>query len=356
VRITPGAQLDPAAIDKTGSTLNILAACSSAMAEECESRSQSRFAAQLVASARGEDLDRLILERSKGELPRKGASAATIDLYLTRSSAALTGSVPAGTEILAGGQTWTTDETVVFILGGNSQIPVSATCAALGDVGNGVEPNIQAFKGSPPSWDPGMVVESYQVASAGGADRETDEAYAARYALWDAGLDRNLDFLAAGALSVPGVAAATAIEDLDTDGNPVGTATVYIGDAYGRATDGLLDRVRVASRGFRLLGQHVQIFRTLPTFVSFTLVFGVLDTYSVDQVREEARAAVVAYVNSLAPGAPLLRASIAAVLRSVPGVVLLVNVPFGCTVPAADTFAASVSTIFRTRSDLIGFG
>lgn len=359
IRITPGAQLDPDAIDKTGSTLNILAAVSSAMAEECEARSQARFAAQLVASARGEDLDRLILERSKGELPRKGAAGATIDLRLIRSSSSLTGSVPAGTEILAGGQTWTLDETVTFVLGGGDNLGATATCAALGDVGNGVPPDIQKFKTPSALFDPAMVAESYQQPSAGGAERETDEAYAARYALWDAGLDRNVDFLAAGALSVPGVAAASAIEDLDTEGNPVGTATLYVSDAYGRASNGLLARVRVASRNFRMLGQHIRLAGTLPTYKSFALTFGVLDGFSVAQVREEVRAAVVAYVNSLAPGAALLRAGIAAAIKKVQGVVLLESAPYGI-VPGdpsdADFYPSAPATIFRTSNDRVSFG
>lgn len=361
LRITPDAQLDPAAVDKTGSTLNILAAVGSAMAEECESRSQGRFAGQLVASATEGDLDRRILELSKGKLPRKGAGAAAIDLYLSRTStAAGEGQVDAGTEILAGGLTWTLDTSVIFAASALGPFAVSATCTTLGSAGNGVAADSQKFKNLGALFDQTLTVQSVGTAldgisSAGGADRETDEAYRARYALWDAGLDRNLDFLAAGALSVPGVAAATALEDLDEDGNPTGTVTLYLGDAFGRATDGLLARVRAALRGFRLLGQHVQAFRTLPEFQSFTLSFGVLDTFDIGQVREEAKAKVVAYVNGLAPGAALLPASIGSVLAGIPGLVLLEAVPNGCTVPAAPIFPSLLNTIYRTKPELVTF-
>jgi hypothetical protein len=49
IRITPDAQLDPASVDKTGSTVNIFTNAVAALAEELEARSEARFAAQLVA-------------------------------------------------------------------------------------------------------------------------------------------------------------------------------------------------------------------------------------------------------------------------------------------------------------------
>lgn len=363
IRITPDAQLDPAAVDKTGSTVNIFVNAVAALAEELEARSEGRFAAQLVAGAQGADLDRLILERSKAKLPRKGAAAASIDLQIFRTStAAGEGVVEAGTEVLAGGLTWALDTSAIFAASSLYAGVVSATCTTLGSVGNGVPAGTQAFKNPGALFDATLVVEaqgsadaSAGIASAGGDERETDEAYRARYGLWDAGLDRNLDFLAAGALSVPGVAAAVAIEDIDSEGTPTGSVALYVGDPFGRAGTGLLRRVRAALRGFRLLGQHVEISQTLPEFVSITLRFGVLDGYSVDQVREEARAAVVAAVNALPPGATLTRALLASVLAQVPGLAFLAAAPFGFTVPAADIVPTYLSTILRTRLDLVSF-
>lgn len=366
IRITPGAQLDPASVDKTGSTVNILVNAVAAIGEELEARSASRFGAQLVASAREGDLDRLILERSKGKLPRKGAAAATIDLQLYRTSTAAGGGiVEAGTEILAGGLTWTLDASVVFAASSLKGGLVSATCATLGTSGNGVKADVQKFKSPGALFDSTLVVESQAsadpasgIASAGGDERETDEAYRARYALWDAGLDRNLEFLAAGALGVSGVVTATAVEDTDTEGNPTGSVTLYLGDANGRATSALLARVRAAARGFRLAGQSVRFVGTSADFRAISLRFGVLDSANVDQVREEARAAVVAYINSLAPGASLLRAAIAAVLSAVPGVVFLDADPYGIETGSSgdvDLVPASKSTLYRTSPSLVTF-
>lgn len=359
IRITPGAQLDPASVDKTGSTVNILVNAVAAIGEELEARSAARFGAQLVASAREGDLDRLILERSKGKLPRKGAAAATIDLQLYRTSAAAgEGLVEAGTEILAGGLTWTLDASVVFSATSLGPLPASATCATLGTSGNGVAPDVHRFKSPGALFDVSLVVESFGIPSAGGDERETDEAYRARYGLWDAGLDRNLEFLAAGALGVPGVVAASAVEDTDADNNPTGSVTLYLGDTNGRATSALLARVRAAARAFRLAGQSVRFVGTSPDFRAFSLRFGILDSANVEQVREEVRAAVVAYVNGLAPGASLLRAQIAAVISAVPGVVLLDADPYGIETGSSsdvDLVPSSKSTTYRTRPELVTF-
>lgn len=359
IRITQDAQLDPAAVDKTGSTLNILVNGAAALAEELDARSAARFAEQTVAGARGEGLDRLILERSKGRLPRKTAAAATIDLQLYRTSAAAgEGQVDAGTEILAGGLTWTLDTSVIFAATALGGIATTATCRTLGAVGNGVAPDVQTFKSPGALFDPTLIVESYGIPSAGGDEREKDEAYRARYALWDAGLDRNLEVLAAGTLSVPGVNTATAVEDLDGDGVVTGAVTVYLADVQGRATLGLLARVRARLRDFRLLGQSVRFVGTTPDFVAYSLLFGILDTFAAEQVREEAKARVVAYVNALPPGAARLRANIATVLAKVPGLVFLESAPFGLEPGSpgdVDVVPASKSTIYRTRPDLVTF-
>jgi uncharacterized phage protein gp47/JayE len=356
IRITPGTSLDPAAVDATGSNVNILVNAAAAMAEECESRSAARFAASLASTAQGQDLDRVVLEWSKGALPRKGAAAATIDLAVYRPTAAAgSGTVPAGTEILIDGRVWTLDASVVFgptTLGG---IGPTATCATLGTIGNGVVPEAHRFKDPGAIFDPSIVVESWGIPSSGGAERERDEDYRSRYAGWEAGLVVDVDRLAAGALAVPGVATAVAIEDLDADGVPFGQATLYIGDEQGRANSGLLTRVRVASRAFRAAGQRLRLFGTAPSFQPIVASFAIVDTYSVETVQAAARAALVAAVNKLDPGKPLQRAMLAAALKGVPGVSILESVPFGVTTPAADLAPTSVATTYRTRPELVTF-
>jgi hypothetical protein len=153
---------------------------------------------------------------------------------------------------------------------------------------------------------------------------------------------------------VPGIAYATALEDLDASGLPTGTVSLYCGDGNGRANAALLAKVRIASRGFRLAGQALSLYGTVPTLVSITLSFGVLDGYTTADVQAAARAAVVAAVNALGPGSYLDPSILGAALKTVPGVALLPAYPTGVVDPSATVVPASFATIFRTRLDLVG--
>lgn len=355
IRLNPDSGLAPEAVDATGNVVNVLVAGVSAMVEENEARSEGRFAARLVATARDADLDALILELTKGRLPRKGASAAVMYGYLTRGPGSLLagGTVDAGTEVLAGGLTWTLDTAASIAAGAPyAATPAYLTCTTLGLGGNAIGPDQWTFK-QPPAWDPGLRFESIEGPSEGGAERETDADYRARYALWDAGLDRNVDWLAAGVLSLPGVAYAVAIEDIDAEGLPVGTVTIYLADANGRATGALLRRVRIGLRSLRLLGQRVNLAGTAPAWQTISLRFGVLTGFVVTEVVDQARAAVVAYVNRLAPGATLDPAAIGVVLKGVLGLDLLPSLPNGVVSPAVPVVPAAASTTLRTSLDLV---
>lgn len=358
IRITPGSQLLPSAVDAVGSTVNIIVNGASAMAEECESRSAGRFAAVFAATARDDDLDRWVLERSFGRLPRKGASAAAFNVLVSRTGTA-SGSVPAGTEMSAGGLVWTLDNTILFAAAQLGPLPASFTCSTLGSAGNLGPADVAGFKTVGVLFDPTLTIAPTSLLDSGyatgGADRESDVDYRARFAAFDAGLDRNTGFLAAGGKTVPGILYAETIEDIDSGGEPVGTATLYLGDINGRANAALLARVRAALRGFRLAGQRVVLRGTAPDLQELVLSFAVIDGFEIAQVQEQARAAAVAYVNGLGPGASLQRAGIATAIKGVPGVSFLDAYPFGVVTPAADVAAASTATIFRTRTDLVGF-
>lgn len=363
IRITQGTKLLPSAVDATGSTVNVLVSAGSAMAEELDSRSVGRFATQFAATARDEDLDRWVLERSFGKLPRKTASAAVFSVQLTRpapqSGTAPSGAVPAGTEMLAAGIVWTLDAQVIFSDGQLGPLPATFTCATLGSAGNVGPESLSGFKTPGSLFDMTLLIspsgESDAAYASGGAERENDTTYRARFAAWDAGLDRNLDSLAAGARGVDGILYAEATENIDADGLPLGGVTLYVGDMNGRANAALIERVRARLRSFRLTGQRVDIKGTAPDMQSIQLSFAVREGASITQVRAQARAAVVAYVNGLLPGARLERAGIATALRGVVGVVFLPAYPYGVVSPANDVAPASTATLFRTRADLVTF-
>lgn len=362
IRTTPGSTLDPSLIDKPGSVLNILLNAGSAMAEECDARDAARAAALLSATARDADLDQVVQEQTFGLLARKAASAAVWNVTIQRPTAAAGGGViPAGTVMVAGGQLYALDAPdLVF---GASDLSQSATftCQTTGSVGNQAPSAISGFQTPAALFDPTLSIvptsTDPEVGSATGGDEpEVDADFRARRALFDSGLDRNIDLLAATALAVPGVRVAIGIEQLGTDGAPIGFGTVYVADVNGRANAALVQRVQNAFRRSRLFAQFVDVIGAAPSLESIVLHIGTLNGFDPAQVQSAVVAAVIGYVNGLLPGATMYVSGITAAILSVPGAVLESSYPTGVVSPATDIVASSSSTLFRTRSDLVTFG
>lgn len=361
---TPGTRLDVNQIRVDGTTLNIFAVMMSACADLLDANGSARIAANLSATARDVDLDTLVTEQTFGRFERKSAAASSLSAFVNRVSPATgDGLIPAGTEILVGALTFTVDYDVQFLAGQTGKLPISATCTKLGTSTNVALAGLR-FKSPSALFDPAIVLSTTNGAgvtppsgdwATGGANKETDSDFRARRALFDAGLDRNIDLISAGAKNVPGVVFATTIEELDGNSQPTGRVFLYVGDVNGRANDALVARVRAALRKFRLCGQNVLIVGSVPSLQTIKLSIGVLDGYTQSDVQARVKSAVISTVNALAPGATLARASIAAAVQSVSGAVLLASAPFGCTVPSADVVAASSATIFRTSPELVSY-
>lgn len=366
VRLTQNAKLDVTQIDTPGSNLNIIAyGIAASLAEEVDARQAKRMAAHLTATAEGQDLDDQLAERSWGKLTRKSASAASLSLFLSRSSPASgDGYLPEGTELLVDSQTFTLVHGISFADGQTGKQQSEWICSKLGLAGN-----VQSTSSNTRFKTPQDLFEALTISTTnalgelppngdyatGGAEREKDSEFRARAALWFAGLDQGAEQLTAGALSISGISTAVAVESVDDLGNPTGAVALYLGDANGRANDALLAKVRIKLREFRMEGQAVSLYGSVPSLQSIVLSFGILDGYASAEVQSSARAAVVSAVNKLKSGETLNRALIAAAVKSVPGVVLLDAAPYGCTTPVADVVASSAVTLFRTSSELVTF-
>jgi len=359
-RNTVGTRLNVESISVPGTVLNIIVAMLAAGFGEQDARNAGRTSANLSATARGSDLDTLIVEETFGRIVRKSAAASQVALLASRPSPATgDGTIPAGTVIVVGALQFKLDADLNFPAGQTGARSLTATCTKLGSSGN-IDVSSPSWQSSASLFDPTITLAASTAANGtyatGGADLEREADLRARRALYGSGLDRNVDVLAAGALSVAGVVFASAIEELDFLGRVTGRVTLYVGDVNGRANSALVARVRAALRGFRLAGQHIEIVGSVPSLQAIVLSFGVLDGYVQEDVQSSAKAAVIAAVNALPPGATLARASIAAAIKSIKGTVLLSGSPFGCTTPSADVVPASAATIFRTSDALVSFG
>ena len=286
-------------------------------------------------------------------------------MFLSRSSPA-SGDwyLPAGTELLVDNQTFTLVHGISFADGQTGKQQSEWVCSKLGLAGNVQSTTSNTrFKTPQDNFDVISIATTNAVGetppngdwATGGAEREKDSEFRARAAQWFAGLDQGAEQLTSGALSIEGISSAVAVEALDDLGNPTGLVSLYLGDANGRANDALLAKVRIKLREFRMEGQAVNLYGSIPSLQSIVLSFGILDGYASAEVQSSARAAVVSAVNKLKSGETLNRALIAAAVKSVPGVVLLDAAPYGCTTPVADVVASSAVTLFRTSSELVTF-
>jgi len=343
-------------IDVPGSTLNIvLHGVAGSLAEACLTNTEARQNALLLSTATEADLDARVIEASSGKITRLGASASRAVLNIVRQAPA-TGDlmILKGSKMQASGQTFTLDSDVFcpsgYLLGQLSYW----TNTALGEAGN-VSLSGATFINPPEQGITLAVPQGNPEYAVGGAPRESDDQLRARIRAYLAGKVDGVEKLRAAILATPGVQTAEVIEELDSNGDPTGIVSAYVGDINGRANAALLESVKAQLRFGRMLGQIVKLYASIPTLVQITLSFGVINSFDQAATILAARSAVVSAVNKLASGQNLTRALILAALQTVPGVYILNTVPYGCTTPAADIIASSASVLFRTSLDLTKF-
>lgn len=345
----PAQRISPSQVFTDGSDINVIIASASAMAEEVTRQLALRINALFLDGASGEDLDRLVGDRFSPTVVRRGATPALANVRLTRVTGLLPAVVlPIGTIFVttAGVEFESTAlATVPAASTGPVTVPVRARQAGL--AGNVAAGAINAFASPPP--DPFLLCSNVEP-SAGGDETETDARLRARARDFFRTARRGtLAAIEFGALTVPGIRQATAVEELDPFGIPTGRVALYIADALGQANAALVAAVRSALIEYRAAGIFVDVTSAIPLFVSirFRLLFdaGVDTTAAFARVQN----ATVAAVNALPPNAVLPVSLLFATARSVPGVIVLddaVQVPVGDLVPAA-------GQVIRTRADLV---
>lgn len=346
-----GERISEEAVFTEGSDINVLVNTGAALAEEVMRQLGLRIEVLFLDGATGADLDRLVADRFSPSIVRKAATPALVTLSLSRGS----GSLPAvtiaiGTRFRSStGIEYTTLAVASFAAAFAGTVTVPAQCVTAGTSGNAAAGTITAP--SEPLSDPAIVVTNPEPA-AGGDDSESDASLRERArAFFRTARRGTLSAIEFGALSVAGVRSASAIEELDSGGNPTGRVALFIADALGQANSALVAAVRSALVEYRAAGIIVDVSAAVPNYVpiEYLLRFaaGVDTTAAADTVRF----ATVAAVNALAPGETLPVSLLFSVARSVAGVIVLddaVVEPVGDLVPAT-------GQVIRTRADLVSF-
>lgn len=328
-------RIDPAIIDTAGSDANLFIGSTSFMAAAVQRQVLANYAAHTLDGANGEDLDRLILDRTGGLLPRKGASPALVEVDISRASVvAGSGAVPVGTKLLAnGGAEYVTTTQADFATTDTSK-PANARAVQAGKETQVGANQIRRFKDAGLLFDPSLKVNNARPA-AGGEPRQQDpeyrEAYRAYLRASQRGILAAIEF---GARTVPGVVSAKATEVLGqilTGGTyrippvpqPARIVTMFIADSSGIANTALAQAVLQALVEWRAAGIQVVVYAGLPTMVSIRLHLRFAAGVDTATLGELIRAAVFEFVNSLGVGEALEVGALAALLRRYRGSGLL---------------------------------
>lgn len=342
-------RIDPAQVDTEGSDVNLYVGSTSFLAQEVTRQLGSRIAALMLDGSEDEDLDRWAWDHY--QLLRKDAAAAVVPVrYFRPTVTGGSGSIPKDRSLLSlSGIEYVTTTTGSFGVSDTSSTAV-ARAAKAGKAFQVGRNQIRRFRDAP--FDPSIEVTN-DVPAAGGEDREDDDALKERVrAFWLAARRGTLGAIEFGALAVPGVVSATAVESLDASVRPARIVTLFVADSSGVSNETLAARVREALFEWRAAGIFVLVSTSVPAIVPVRLRLRFLSSaQGTADLAETIRAAVFEYVNSLPVNATLRRSGLFAVLERFTSSGL--DVDQGALVePAGDVVPAPGTTLRTTLSDV----
>lgn len=377
--LTQNPALATEAVQSPGSDSNLFLASSAAMGDEVNGQVTRLAAGLFLNSARGPALDRYVFDRYN--LTRKPAAPAVGTVNFALPSAPATPfTIPAGVVVASqNGTQYVTTGATVFPTSTNgapgnplvsapirSLLAGASQQAAVGTITTIVSQSAITI----PNGVTGPLTCTNSLATAGAADAESDNSLRARAKNFFSTARRGtLSAIQQGALAVPGVQTATAIEITDGSGIPSSFVSLVVADQFTQAlinysptgsvlpvnyqpqSQVLAQNVASALLEVRAGGVFVDVTVGNVTLMSvvLSLVFLAGNT-TPDQSAFLARAAVVAYINGLSPGQSFDPAAAKALFQTVPGLD-----PKNSQVisPSGVVETQSVTQVFRTTLQLV---
>lgn len=344
-------RIDPAQVDVEGSDVNLIVGSTSMVADQVVKQLAFRTAALLLDGADDEDLDRLAFDRY--QLPRKGASAALGTARIFRTSTlAGAGTVPIGTKM-------TTNTGFEYITTSSASFGISdlTSQANIRAVEAGKEAQIGANALARFSNPSGLFDKTLQVANdtptAGGEDAEDDETFRNRIRdFWRTARRGILAAIEFGALTVPGVTSAQAIEVLTEGATPARLVNLFVADSTGVASDALGQQVRTALEDFRAGGIQVLISTSLPLIVEIRLRLTFRANVDTLTLTDNVKDAIVSFVNSLPVNGTLYVGQLFSMLQRFAEDGLIVN-QGSLVAPVGDLIPSTGQTIRTTTSSVL---
>lgn len=331
--LTRQARLSRDAVEREGMDANILVAGGCAAADEVMGQLTMLAAALFLDSATGDALDRLVLDRYG--LVRKPAAAALGSVrFSTTAASPTTFSIPSGTILQsADGIQFVTTESSIFSAGTTGPLTVMVRSVLAGSNQNAKAGAITSII-TPIASSPNDLVVTNTLATAGGDDAEIDDSLRERARRFFITARKGTNpAIEEAALSVPGVRKATTFEVIDSLGRPARLVQLVVADAFTEQfaqLDEIPVRYQTQSQALASLvfdslsdvrpgGNFVQVVVANTVLQAIQLALAFTAGADVNTTALSARAAVVTYVNSLAPGKPFVAADMLAALRLIPG-------------------------------------
>lgn len=321
------AQLTRDAIERDGSDANIMMAGMAGVGDEVVGQLAVTAAGTFLDSAAASNdpgdtsLDKVVFDRYG--LRRKPAAPSVGEVVLSRSDGSanpIAFPVPTGTRFSTStGIQFAAAATITFPAGALSlTLAVASTQAGLDQqaaIGT-ITSILDTIAGSPSN-----LVVANTIATAGAADRESNDSYLARARQFFVTARRGtLGAIQAAALGVNGVLTATAIEILDPLGRPGKGVVLIVSDAFTPAlanlgvipptyqaqSQQLAQTVFDALSDVRPAGIYVAVTVANVILQPIQLQLSFRAGFDVNVATLEARTAASNYVNSLAPGNTLV--------------------------------------------------
>lgn len=336
--LSRNAQITRDAVEREGMDANILLAGGTAAADEVIGQVTDLAAASYIDSAPGLDqnsnaLDRLLFDRYG--LIRKPAAASVGSVQLsTPTPNPATFSIPAGAIFQSNtGVQYIATSAQIFLGLVSGPVTVDVRSVLAGPNLNAA-PNTITGIGTPIVGSPSNLVVTNQFATTGSDDVESDDSFRARGQLFFTTARRGTNTaLVVAALGVPGVKTASVYEVIDALGRPVRFVQLVVADSFTeqfidttvvppvfpQLSQALSSSVFDALADVRPAGTYVQVIVANVIVQPVQLALSFIAGADVNTTALLARAAVVSYMNGLAPGAKFVYKTAEGLLQLIPG-------------------------------------
>lgn len=355
------------AVDRDGSDSNIMGYSAAVVGEEVIGQLATVEENFWLDSTRGAKLDKWAWDRYG--MTRKQAAPALVEIaFSTTAGAPSAFAIPPGTKVATSdGKEFQTVVGIVYPQGSTGPVVAVARSTLAGidqNITAGAIKSITSFITGRPT----DLTVTNPLAAAGGDNVEKDDEYKSRIRrFWKAARRGTKGALETGALAVPGVVRAVAVEGLQSYGYPSRAVTIVIADrftdalvrqgvavpSYETQSQALAQLVKNSLLEYRGYGMPVSVIVSQVQLLAVVLRLRFQATVqNTDALALYARTLIAQYINELDPGEAFVPVDAERLLRSVGGLDILgdeIASPVGPVVPT------SPYQVLRTSLGLVTF-